>query len=194
VINNAYVVIEDHEIAEYGRMEDLSTEKIGTHYHEIVNLKDSFVLPCWCDSHTHLVFAGSRENEFVDKIRGLSYAEIAARGGGILASAAKLNEASEDELFIQAWKRLGEVTHLGTGAIEIKSGYGLTVEGELKMLRVIKRLREKSGIPIRSTFLGAHSFPAVFRENHEGYIRLITDEMLPVIAAEKLADYIDVFC
>jgi imidazolonepropionase len=144
--------------------------------------------------HTHIVFDGSREQEFVDKIRGLSYAEIAAKGGGILQSARRLNEASEDSLFLQAWRRLEEVARMGTGAIEIKSGYGLTVEGELKMLRVIKKLREKSSLDIRATFLGAHTYPLAYRDDHAGYIRLIREEMLPVIAREGLADYIDVFC
>jgi imidazolonepropionase len=152
------------------------------------------VLPCWCDSHTHLVYAASREEEFIDKIKGLSYAEIAAKGGGILNSARKLNEMTEDELYTLAWRRLDEVSRQGTGAIEIKSGYGLTVEGELKMLRVIKRLKERSRVLIRSTFLGAHTFPLAYKEDHRGYIDLIIEKMLPVIAAEKLADYIDVFC
>jgi len=130
----------------------------------------------------------------VDKIKGLSYAEIAARGGGILNSAAKLNACTEEELFQQSWKRLNEINQLGTGAIEIKSGYGLSVEGELKMLRVIKRLKERSGMIIKATFLGAHTFPQAYKEDHQGYIDLIINEMLPVIAAEELADYIDVFC
>ena len=155
---------------------------------------NTIVLPCWCDSHTHLVFSGSREEEFIDKIKGLSYSEIAAKGGGILNSAKKLNETSEDELFNLAWKRLEEVSKLGTGAIEIKSGYGLSLEGELKMLRVIKKLKEKSPLKIKATFLGAHAFPAAYKENHKGYIDCIINEMLPVIAKEKLADYIDVFC
>ena len=187
VIKNAYLIIEDSEIAEMGNMADFKGIK-----NDVV--PDTIVLPSWCDSHTHLIFAGSREGEFIDKLKGLSYAEIAAKGGGILNSAAKLNETSEDELFAQAWKRLTQVSHLGTGAIEIKSGYGLSVEGELKMLRVIKRLKEKSKIKIKATFLGAHAYPLEFKENHEGYINLIINEMMPVIAAEKLADYIDVFC
>ena len=191
VIHNAYLIIEDGIIAEFGEMKDAPkvTPKGG-------DLEGSgrFVLPAWCDSHTHLVFAGSREDEFVDKIKGLSYAEIAAKGGGILNSAKKLNNTSEDELFNQGWKRLEEVSKLGTGAIEIKSGYGLTVEGELKMLRVVKKLKEKSLLTIKSTFLGAHTFPLDYKENHQGYIDLIINEMLPVIASEKLADYIDVFC
>ena len=189
LIENAYLIIEDGIIAAYGEMQNLKKSHQST-----VNCLQSTVLPCWCDSHTHLVFAGSRENEFVDKIKGLSYAEIAGKGGGILNSAKKLNHTSEDELFIQAWKRLEEVAKLGTGAIEIKSGYGLSVEGELKMLRVIKKLKERSSLLIKSTFLGAHTYPIEFKENHQGYIDLIINEMLPVIAKEKLADYIDVFC
>lgn len=189
IIENAYLIIEDGIIAEYGEMKNIQYFKVPT-----VNCQLSTVLPCWCDSHTHLVFAGSRESEFVDKIKGLSYAEIAAKGGGILNSAKTLNETSEDELFNQAWKRLQEVSKLGTGAIEIKSGYGLTVEGELKMLRVIKKLKKKSSLSIKSTFLGAHTYPVEFKENHPGYIDLIINEMLPVIAKENLADYIDVFC
>ena len=192
VIENAYLIIEDGIIAEYGEMSKISNFKFQIS--NSIYATDQFILPCWCDSHTHLVFTESRENEFVGKIKGLSYAEIAAKGGGILNSAKKLNETSEDELFNQAWKRLEEVSKLGTGAIEIKSGYGLSVEGELKMLRVIKKLKEKSSLSIKSTFLGAHTYPIEFKENHQGYIDLIINEMLPVIAKEKLADYIDVFC
>ncbi|MDB5224156.1 MAG: imidazolonepropionase [Chitinophagaceae bacterium] len=188
VIENAYLIIEDGIIAEYGEMKD--APKVSATGGDL----EGIILPAWCDSHTHLVFAGSRENEFVDKIKGLSYAEIAAKGGGILNSAKKLNQASEDELFNQAWKRLEEVSKLGTGAIEIKSGYGLSVEGELKMLRVIKKLKERSSLSIKSTFLGAHTYPIEYKENHQGYIDLIINEMLPIIAEEKLADYIDVFC
>ncbi len=192
-IENAFVLIEDGIIADYGAMYELEL-KVPQLPKHIVKADEQFVLPAWCDSHTHLVFAGSRENEFVDKINGLSYAEIAAKGGGILNSAKKLNDASEDELFNAAWKRLTEVAKLGTGAIEIKSGYGLTVEGELKMLRVIKRLKEKSNLLIKSTFLGAHTYPVQYKENHQAYIDSIINDMLPVIAKEKLADYIDVFC
>jgi imidazolonepropionase len=188
-IQNAYIIIEDQIISEIGKMEDCRYAKEGTHLP--VN---TIVLPCWCDSHTHLVFAGSREDEFIDKIKGLSYSEIAARGGGILNSAKKLNETSEDELFNLAWKRLEEISKLGTGAIEIKSGYGLSLEGELKILRVIKKLKEKSPVKIKATFLGAHAFPAAYKENHQAYIDCIINEMLPVIAKDKLADYIDVFC
>lgn len=192
VIENAYLIIEDGIIAEYGEMSQIQNSKFKIHNR--IDAYEQYILPCWCDSHTHLVFAGSRENEFVDKINGLSYAEIAAKGGGILNSAKKLNDTSEDELFSQAWKRLEEVSRLGTGSIEIKSGYGLSVEGELKMLRVIKKLKEKSSLSIKSTFLGAHTYPIEYEENHQGYIDLIINEMLPVIAKEKLADYIDVFC
>jgi imidazolonepropionase len=191
-IENAYLIAEDGNVAEYGKMEKFKTSNVQSKI--IYDATGQFVLPAWCDSHTHLVFAASRENEFIDKIKGLSYAEIAAKGGGILNSAKKLNETSEDELFNLAWKRLQEVSKLGTGAIEIKSGYGLTVEGELKMLRVIKRLKEKSKLLIKSTFLAAHTYPLEFKENHQGYIDLIINEMLPVIAKDKLADYIDVFC
>jgi imidazolonepropionase len=197
-IENAYLVIEDDEIAECGRMEDLPTIRPSNHrtssHGQTIDANGQFVLPCWCDSHTHLVFAGSREGEFIDKIQGLSYAEINAKGGGILNSARKLNEMPEDVLFDRAWKRLDEISRLGTGALEIKSGYGLTVDGELKMLRVIKKLKEKSSLSIKSTFLGAHTYPLEYKENHQGYIDLIVNNILPMIAKEKLADYIDVFC
>ncbi len=189
-LQNTYLIIEDGIIAEYGLMKN---------YNGSISEKNKIeqgvmILPCWCDSHTHLVFAGSREDEFVDKIKGLSYAEIATKGGGILNSAKKLRETSENDLFNAAWTRLEEVSKLGTGAIEIKSGYGLTLDSELKMLRVIKKLKEKSSLKIKSTFLGAHTFPFEYKDDHEKYIGIIIDEMLPVIAKEKLADYIDVFC
>lgn len=189
-IQKAWLRIEDGVIADFGEMADYQNSKISNS----IDATGQFILPAWCDSHTHLVFAASREEEFVDKIKGLSYADIAAKGGGILNSANKLNAATEDQLFNSAWKRLEEVSKLGTGAIEIKSGYGLTVEGELKMLRVIKRLKEKSKLCIKATFLGAHTYPLAYKENHQGYIDVIVNEMLPVIAKEKLADYIDVFC
>lgn len=192
VINNAWMIIEDGMIAEFGEMSGFVPRTSG--FVHTINALGQFILPAWCDSHTHLVFAASREEEFIDKIKGLSYAEIAAKGGGILNSAKKIQAASEDELFNLAWKRLEEVSKLGTGAIEIKSGYGLTVEGELKMLRVIKKLKERSSLSIKATFLGAHTYPLEYKENHPGYIDLIINEMLPQIAAEKLADYIDVFC
>ncbi|THU30405.1 imidazolonepropionase [Niastella caeni] len=192
-IDNAYLLIEDDTIVDYGPMEQLASNHSALPA-DSIDATGKLVLPAWCDSHTHLVFAASRENEFIDKLKGLSYAEIAARGGGILNSARKLNDASEDELFNLAWKRLQELSALGTGAIEIKSGYGLTVPGELKMLRVIKKLRERSNVTIKATFLGAHTYPVEYKENHQGYIDLIIQEMLPVIAREQLADYIDVFC
>jgi imidazolonepropionase len=193
VIENAFLLIEDGIIADYGHMYELEL-KVPDLPNHIIDAAGQFILPCWCDSHTHIVFAQTREEEFIDKLKGMSYAEIAAKGGGILNSAAVLNETSEDALFSSAWKRLEEISKLGTGAIEIKSGYGLTFEGELKMLRVIKKLKEKSGLSIKSTFLGAHTYPVAYKENHPGYIDSIIHEMLPVIAAEKLADYIDCFC
>ncbi len=192
-IENAFVLIEDGIIAEYGAMFELEL-KVPHLPINIIDAQHQLVLPAWCDSHTHLVFANSREEEFIDKINGLSYAEIAAKGGGILNSAHHLHAASEEALFNSAWKRLEEISKLGTGAVEIKSGYGLTVDGELKMLRVIKKLQQKSGLSIKSTFLGAHTYPVQYKEDHQGYIDSIIHEMLPVIAAEKLADYIDVFC
>lgn len=191
VINEAFLFIDEGKIADYGRMADLPEKYLQA---EMQDAKGRFILPTWCDSHTHLVFAASREEEFVDKIKGISYAEIAAKGGGILNSAAKLRAMPEDQLFEQAWQRLNDVMQLGTGAIEIKSGYGLTFESEMKMLRVIKRLKEKAPIPVKATFLGAHSFPQEYKNDHNGYIQLIIDEMLPAIAKENLADYIDVFC
>lgn len=192
VIDNAYLVVEGDCIAGYGQMNEIP--HAINDFQEQYKCEGQLVLPCWCDSHTHLVFAASREQEFVDKIKGMSYADIAAKGGGILNSAKKLADTSEDDLFTAAFARLKEVIALGTGAIEIKSGYGLTVEGELKMLRVLKRLKEKANIPVKATFLGAHAIPASYRENRDEYIRLLIEEMLPAIAAEKLADYIDVFC
>jgi imidazolonepropionase len=188
-IDNAWLLIEDDRIADFGSMSKTPSSTTAS-----TDAAGGTVLPAWCDSHTHLVFAGSRESEFVDKLKGLTYAEINAKGGGILNSAKKLAHTSEDELFSTAWARLKELAALGTGAVEIKSGYGLTVEGELKMLRVIKKLKERSPLAIKATFLGAHTYPAEYRENHQGYIDLIIREMLPVIAREGLADYIDVFC
>ena len=190
-IENAWLLVEDDEIAGFGPMSQLPAHHSPLTTHDVTG---QMVLPAWCDSHTHLVFAASREEEFADKIKGLSYAEIAAKGGGILNSAQKLQAATEDQLFNSAWKRMEEISRMGTGAVEIKSGYGLTVPDELKMLRVIKKIREKSNLLVKSTFLGAHTYPAAFKEDHQGYINLIINEMLPVIAAEQLADYIDVFC
>ncbi|MDO9156709.1 imidazolonepropionase [Sediminibacterium sp.] len=192
IIDHAFLVIENGIIQAYGSMHELTKEH--TSGAEWIDAAGASVLPCWCDSHTHLVFAASREEEFVHKINGLSYAEIAAKGGGILNSAQKIALASEDELYEQAMARLHHLMKLGTGAIEIKSGYGLNTANELKMLRVIKRIKETAPIPVKSSFLGAHTYPLDFKENHEGYIKQIIEEMLPVIAQENLADYIDVFC
>ncbi|MDB5229452.1 MAG: hypothetical protein JWN76_257 [Chitinophagaceae bacterium] len=189
---NAYLLLKDGKIDSYGPMDELV--HATSYYDEVYDAAGQFVLPCWCDSHTHLVFAGSRESEFVDKIKGLSYADIAARGGGILNSAKKLQEMPEEELLELAEKRLNEIIRFGTGAVEIKSGYGLTVEAELKMLRVINELKAISPVPVKATFLGAHAYPSQFKNDHAGYIRMITEEMLPAIAENNLADYIDVFC
>jgi imidazolonepropionase len=191
ILENAFLKIKDNVIEEYGVMSSLEEDDFKQ---EIYDAKQASVLPTWCDSHTHIVFAASRENEFIDKINGLSYAEIAAKGGGILNSAKRLNETSEEVLVALAQTRLNELIQLGTGAIEIKSGYGLSVEGELKMLRVIQQLKNQNKIPIKATFLGAHAFPELYKENRIAYIDLIINEMLPKIAEGNLADYIDVFC
>lgn len=189
-IKNAYLVLKDNLIAGFGTMENLPEIKTDS----IVDATGKMILPTWCDSHTHIVYAGNREQEFVDRINGLSYEEIANRGGGILNSAKKLNETSEDDIYNQSKARLEEVMRLGTGAVEIKSGYGLTVDGELKMLRVIKKLAENYPVTIKATFLGAHAFPLEFKENKKGYIDEIINKMLPEIAKNKLADYVDAFC
>lgn len=189
-LKNAWLLIENDFISDFGTMENcpqINPDKI-------IDATGKIVLPAWCDSHTHIVYAGNREQEFVDRINGLSYEEIANRGGGILNSAQKLQQTSEEEIYQQSRVRLEEVMKLGTGAVEIKSGYGLSVEGELKILRVIQRLKTDYPIAIRATFLGAHAFPLEYKENHKGYIDLIIDEMLPQIKASKLAEYIDVFC
>jgi len=188
-IDHAFLLIEDDRIADFGPMADCPSAE-GC---KIVDATGKTILPTWCDSHTHIVYAGNREQEFVDRINGLSYEEIASRGGGILNSAKKLQETSEEEIYNQSKVRLEEVMRQGTGAVEIKSGYGLTVEAELKMLRVIKRLSENYPIAIKATFLGAHAFPSEYKENHEGYIDLIINEMLPAIARENLAEYVDAF-
>jgi len=188
-IDNAYLVINDNIITDFGSMENCPTLENA----EIIDASGKVILPTWVDSHTHIVYAGNRVQEFVDRINGLSYEEIFNRGGGILNSAKKLNETSEEEIYEQSKVRLENVMKLGTGAIEIKSGYGLTVEGELKMLRVIKRLKADYPIAIKATFLGAHAFPLEYKDNHSGYIDLIINEMLPKIAKENLADFIDAF-
>lgn len=188
-IENAFLLVEDNIILDFGPMDNCPTLQNAN----TIDATNRVVLPTWVDSHTHIVYAGNRIQEFVDRINGLSYEEIANRGGGILNSAKKLNETSEDEIYEQSKARLEEIMQQGTGAVEIKSGYGLSVEGEIKMLRVIKRLKENYPITIKATFLGAHAFPLEFKENHAGYIDLIINEMLPKIANEHLADYIDAF-
>lgn len=191
VIEDAWLLSEDGLIHSFGNMADIPAD---LQTNETINASGRLVLPSWCDSHTHLVFAAPREQEFQDRIKGLSYAEIAAKGGGILNSAKKLNETAESQLFDDALERLHQVIDMGTGAIEIKSGYGLCLEGELKMLRVIRRLKEQAPIPIKASFLAAHDFPPEFRDNHRGYIDSIINDMLPRVADEGLADYMDVFC
>ncbi|MCK0132173.1 imidazolonepropionase [Flavobacteriaceae bacterium F08102] len=189
-IENAYLSVEDGRIKGYGSMDNCP---IGE-FDQIIDVTGKMILPTWCDSHTHIVYAGNREGEFVDRINGLSYEEIANRGGGILNSATKLQETSEEELYEQATKRVASVMRMGTGALEIKSGYGLTLEAELKMLRVIKRIRENYPIPVKSTFLGAHAIPATYKKDKQGYLTLLADEIMPQIASEKLASFVDIFC
>ena len=191
VIEKGWLLIENGIIAGFGPPESMPS--VGSDLRKI-DAGGGYIFPSFCDPHTHLVYAGSREKEYTDKIRGLSYEEIAKRGGGILNSAKLLHETSGEELFRQSMERIREIISFGTGAVEIKSGYGLTTEDELKMLRVILRIKEEAPLTVRSTFLGAHAFPAEYRDNRSGYVDLIVDEMIPAIAAEKLADYIDVFC
>lgn len=188
LLHHAFLRLKNGRIADYGTMSDLSDYSAT----QIIDASDSFVFPTMVDSHTHLIFPASREDEFVMKIRGASYAEIATRGGGILNSARRLADASEDELFESAVVRMNEIALTGTGAVEIKSGYGLTLEGELKMLRVAKRLKSHSPLAIKTTFLGAHAVPP--RKTKPAYIREVVEEMIPAVASEQLADYIDVFC
>lgn len=194
VLKNAYLVIRDGIIEGFGPMDDLRTEKLDNDVLMELDCTDRLVFPCYCDSHTHLVYASDRQNDFVARIKGLSYEQIAAKGGGILTSAKTLNECSEDDLYQAAMERLHEIAATGTGAVEIKSGYGLTTESELKMLRVIKRLKNDSNLVIKSTFMGAHALPEQYQNDRQKYIEILIHEMLPVIAAEDLADYIDVFC
>lgn len=189
-IANAYLAMEGGRIADYGAMAACP----GLAGVEVIDAKGGAVLPSWCDSHTHIVYAGSREQEFVDKIRGLSYAEIAQRGGGILNSADRLHEMSEEELYRQAMRRVDEVIRKGTGCVEIKSGYGLNTEGELKMLRVIRRIKETTRLKVASTFLGAHAVSRAYKGRQGDYVDLVVNEMIPAVGAEKLADFIDVFC
>ena len=192
-LKDAWLSIEDGKISDYGSMSDWNGVEDWTDL-DVIDATDKLVLPSWCDSHTHLIFAGSREAEFVDRINGLSYEEIAARGGGILNSAKKLQDTSEEELIEQTQVRLDEIASMGTGAVEIKSGYGLSTDAELKILRVAKKLKESSDLTIKSTFLGAHAIPAEYKDNRDGYLDLIVEEMLPIIKEEGLAEYIDVFC
>jgi len=189
-IKNAFLRVDNEKIEDFGAMSDLKDFNAD----QVIDAKGHSILPTWCDSHTHIVFEGHRETEFVDRINGLSYEEIAARGGGILNSAKKLQNSSEQDLFEQASQRLEEIMKLGTGAVEIKSGYGLTTESEIKMLNVIKTLATSYPITIKSTFLGAHAFPLEFKENQDGYVKLICEKMIPEIAKLQLADFIDVFC
>jgi imidazolonepropionase len=189
-IKNAFLMIDNDRIAEYGSMDNLD------HYDadRVIDARGQIILPAWCDSHTHIVYAGNREEEFVDRINGLSYEEIASKGGGILNSAKKLQESSEQELFEQASKRLEEIMKLGTGAVEIKSGYGMTPESEIKMLKVIRTLANSYPLSIKATFLGAHAIPLKFKDNPDAYVDQICRDMIPKVAELNLADYIDVFC
>ena len=188
-LKNAFLLVEDNTIIDYGLMQNAPNS-----IDNIIDCNEKMILPTWVDSHTQIVFAGNREQEFVDRIKGLTYEEIANKGGGILNSAKKTQETSFEDLYQQSAKRLEEVMTLGTGAIEIKSGYGLTVDSEIKMLSVIKKLKENYSIPIKSTFLGAHALPTEFKNNKQGYIDLIIQEMLPKITKENLVDFIDIFC
>ncbi len=189
-IKNAWLLIENDEIANYGPMENFPEIRAD----ETIDATGKIVMPTWCDSHTHIVYAGNREQEFADRINGLSYEEIANRGGGILNSAKTLQETPEDEVYEQSAKRLEEVIKLGTGAVEIKSGYGLTEEAELKMLRVIKKLRKNYDLPVKSTFLGAHAIPKNYKNDPDAYMDIVINDILPKVAEQKLAEYIDIFC
>lgn len=195
-LENAWLLIEDDKIACFGPMSDCPdlSQESGQDSFDVIDADGGFVLPAFCDSHSHIVFAGTREQEFLDKIKGLSYAEIAAHGGGILNSADLLHNTSEDELYRQAMERVNEMIAKGTGAIEIKSGYGLTTQDELKILRVIKRIRENSPAIIKSTFLGAHAVGRAFAGRQSEYVDHVCNEMIPAVAAENLADFVDVFC
>ena len=199
-IKEAFLYVRDGKIAAYGPMAQMSQELKNMAENtvlgrgEVVDATGKIVMPAFCDSHTHLVYAGSREQEFTDKIKGLSYQEIARRGGGILNSAKLLSQTSEDALFSSAYSRAREIMSQGTGAVEIKSGYGLTPQDEIKMLKVIARLKEATPMTVKATFLGAHAFPARYADNHNGYVEEIINEMIPMVAAEGLAEYIDAFC
>lgn len=196
IVENAFLLTEGDKIKDFGKMEELTPDRLKKVKEPIeeIDATGKMVFPSFCDSHTHIVYAGSREVEYVDKIKGLSYEEIAKRGGGILNSALRLHETSEEELYDQAWQRLEEMASYGTGAAEIKSGYGLSTEDELKMLRVIRKLKENSPITIKANFLGAHAVPLQYKNNPDEYVDLIINEMIPMVAAENLADFVDVFC
>lgn len=189
-LKNAFLLVVDGKIADFGTMDACPNSQVD----EVMDATGKIMLPTWCDSHTHIVYAGNREGEFVDRINGMTYEEIAQRGGGILNSAKKLNETSEADLYEQSKVRVEEVIQLGTGAVEIKSGYGLTMEGELKMLRVIDKLKANYPIEIKATFLGAHAVPSEYKNNKSGYVKMLVDELIPQVAKEKLAQYIDIFC
>ncbi len=193
-VSEAYLIIENDIIAAFGSMKNLSEEPFNQQIDQIIDATGKMVFPAFVDSHTHLVYAGSREIEYIDKIKGLSYEEIAKRGGGILNSAKRIGEVSEDDLFEQSLQRINDIIAMGTGAVEIKSGYGLSLENELKMLRVIKRLKNESPITIKSTFLGAHAVPAEYKNRQSNYVDLVVNEMIPKVGEEKLADFVDVFC
>ena len=195
-VNDAWLYIEDGLITEFGSMNEPQVKDILSNINglEVLDASGRFVFPSFCDSHTHLVYSGSREIEYIDKIKGLSYAEIARRGGGILNSAVKLHKTSEDDLYNQSIKRIQEIIASGTGAVEIKSGYGLNLEDELKMLRVIKRIKDTCPLEVKATFLGAHAIPEEYRNKREKYVDLVINEMIPVVGSEELADFIDVFC
>jgi len=194
-IDNAFVHCKDDKISSFGKMDSPQFLQLDrTEIETTIDATGKHVFPSWCDSHTHIVYAGNREQEFVDRIKGLTYEEIFSRGGGILNSANKLRLATEEELYVQAMVRINEIISQGTGCVEIKSGYGLTLESELKMLRVIKHIKETVPIDVKATFLGAHAVPSEYKGNKAGYLKLLIDEMLPAIASEKLADYCDIFC
>ncbi len=193
-ITDAYLIVKQDKIAAYGSMSELKNEAENIEIEKTIDAESKMLFPAFVDSHTHMVYDGSREVEYIDKIKGLSYEEIAARGGGILNSAKRIEEASEDALFEQSMQRAKDIISMGTGAVEIKSGYGLSLESELKMLRVIKRMKQESPLTIKSTFLGAHAVPAIYRGRQTEYVDLIVNEMIPQVGEQKLADYVDVFC
>lgn len=190
ILENAWLLTDGTRIKDYGTMDSVPS----TSGCEVIDAKGGWLFPSFCDSHTHIVYAGSREQEFLDKINGLSYEEIAKRGGGILNSADRLHSTSEEELYRQAMERIDEIVSMGTGLVEIKSGYGLTLEDELKILRVIRRIKESAPLEVRSTFLGAHAVGRAYRGRQKEYVEHVCNDMIPAVAKEKLADFVDVFC